>query len=273
MNYKKVVNLASYIFPNLITHIAYQKLSNPQVLKLRDYEIACLDTAKKKTIKFKKHDIQTYTWEGGNQSVLLVHGWEGQAGNFTDLIYKLNNAGFTVYAFDAPSHGFSSKQKTSILDFTDTLTFIIRKLDIKNIVSHSFGGVATTFALFQNKDIQIDKYYLVTTPDKFSQRIDDVANIVGINDNVKNKLIDKLERELQNDVSRLNVSEFVKTINVKQAKIIHDIHDKVIPIQQSRDVFKNWKNCEMKEIEGTGHFRILRTEGVLNDIQQFLEKK
>lgn len=272
MSLKKIINLASFVFPNIMTKIAYQKLSNPQVMKLREYEIECLNTAIKKTININNHQIQTYTWKGGEESVLLVHGWEGQAGNFTDLIYRLQEENFTIYAFDAPSHGFSSKQDTSIFDFTDSVIYIIKKLGIKNIVSHSFGGVAVTFALHQSKEIEIDKYYLITTPDKFSERINDVANSVGINENVKNKLIHKIENELNQDVSKLNVSDFVKDINVKKAKIIHDKNDRVIPILQSRNIDKNWENCTLEEIEGTGHFRILRTDYVLNDIINFLKQ-
>ena len=55
-----------------------------------------------------------------------------------------------------------------------------------------------------------------------------------------------------------------------QALILHDKADKVIDISQSRNVFQNWPQCQMEEIEGTGHFRILRTESVLERVVDFL---
>lgn len=254
-----------------MANYAFKKMSNPQVLKLRPHEIECLNKSEKKKISYKNYDIQTYTWKGGDKSVLAIHGWEGQAGNFSDLVYKLLDNGYTVYAFDAPSHGFSSKQETNVMDFTDCIDDMIRKLNVKNIVSHSFGGVATTYALFQNQDIEIDKYILLTTPDKFSDRINWIAEHVGITEKVKSIMINNIEKDTGLDIDILNVSNFVKEINVKKAMIIHDKNDKVLPIEISKQVADNWDVCTFKEIEDTGHFRILRTPSVLDDVYNFLE--
>ncbi len=116
----------------------------------------------------------------------------------------------------------------------------------------------------------IDSYVLLTTPDKFSERIDDVSQEVGITEAVKNKLIRRLENETNLKVLDLNVSDFVKKINVKKSLIIHDKKDKVIPIQRSKNVHKNWPNNIFEEIEGTGHFPILRTEKVIDRALNFI---
>jgi pimeloyl-ACP methyl ester carboxylesterase len=268
---KKLVRIASNLFPRLITAFAYNQLVNPQVHKLRENELSTLDKAVKETYKFGNFDIQLYTWNGGDKKVLLIHGWEGQAGNFSDIIESLLVNGFTIYSFDAPAHGYSSRGSTSLFAFSDLVAILIKKYDIKLLVSHSFGGVATTYALFDNQDIEIDKYVLITTPDKFTERIDDVSIKVGINNNVKIRLIDRLEKETNKDVKKLNVSEFVKYINVKESLIIHDTNDKIIPIYQSKNVHKNWSVSEFMEIEGTGHFRILRTKEVINKVVDYLK--
>jgi pimeloyl-ACP methyl ester carboxylesterase len=268
---KNLVKILSNLFPNQIVNFAYKQLTNPQIKKLRPNELEVLDTAQKEIYKFQNFDIQTYTWQGGDDKVLLIHGWEGQAGNFSDLIKKLVEQNYTVYAFDAPSHGFSSKGSTSLMEFTELVGILIRKFEVFNLVSHSFGGVATTFALSKHKDLKIDKYVLLTTPDKFSERIQDVADQIGITENVKNKLIKRLEKETSLNVNTLSVSEFVKTIDVAKALIIHDKNDTVIPIYRSKNVYNHWKNCEFVEIEGTGHFRILRTMSVIEKTLEFLK--
>lgn len=267
---KKIVRIASNLFPNQIASFAYNQLTNPQVRKLRDNELVTLEKAEKEKYKFKDFEIQLYTWKGGDKKVFLIHGWEGQAGNFSDIIEKLLIDGFTIYSFDAPSHGFSTKGRTSLFDFTELVGVLIKKFDVKLLVSHSFGGVATTYALFENQDIEIEKYVLITTPDKFIERIDDVSEMVGITNKVKNRLISRLERETNNGVKKLNVSEFVKSINVKKSLIIHDVNDKVIPISRSKHVHQNWPASEFMEIKGTGHFRILRTKEVIDKIIDYL---
>jgi pimeloyl-ACP methyl ester carboxylesterase len=267
---KKSIRIASLLFPGIIANFAYKKLTNPQVRKLRENELITLDKAEKERMRFKEFDIQLYSWKGGDKKILLIHGWEGQAGNFSDIIEQLLSNGYTVYAFDGPSHGYSSKGKTSLFEFSDLVGTLIQKNNIKLLISHSFGGVATTFALYNNSNLQIDKYVLLTTPDKFIERIDEVSESVGISTKVRKRLIHRLEKETKMNVKALNVSGFVKFISVKKALIIHDKDDKVIPIKYSLNVHKNWNESEFKEVEGTGHFRILRSKEVIETIIDYL---
>ena len=147
---------------------------------------------------------------------------------------------------------------------------MISKFNVNKLISHSFGGVATTFALYNNPNLKIEKYALLTTPDKFSERIDDVSEMVGISNKVKVNLIKKLETESGINANTLNVSDFVKKINVIDALILHDKNDKVIPIDRSLNVHNNWPQSKFEEIEGTGHFRILRTDNVLDKVIEFI---
>jgi len=250
--------------------LALSKLSNPQVRKLRERELGGLNASIQKTIEFNGFQIKTYEWPGEKEAILLIHGWEGQAGNFVDLIEKLSAEGFHVYAFDAPSHGFSSKGKTSILDFVDLVGAMIESLDVKKLISHSFGGVATTYAMYKNPKLEIEKYGLFTTPDRFLERIEDVSKQYGIDQKVTDKLIAKIERDYQMKVKDLNVSDFVKTIKVKEAVIFHDVNDGVLPIERSKNVNNHWEASSLIEVEGTGHFAILRNENVLRQMVAFI---
>lgn len=268
---KTIIKILCNLFPNQIVNFAYNQLTNPQIKKLRENELEILNEAEKEILKFKNFDVQLYKWQGGTNSILLIHGWEGQAGNFSDIIKELIKENYTIFAFDAPSHGFSSKAKTSLFDFTELVGILIEKFKVKRLISHSFGGVATTYALFNNQHLAIEKYVLLTTPDTFSERIDDVSQKAGITEKVKNKLIKRLEKEMPFKVEDLNVSNFVKVIKVEKSLIIHDKNDKIIPIQRSKNVAQHWKNCEFMEIEGTGHMKILSTNFVIKKIMFFLK--
>ena len=211
---KSVGKTLSHLLPILIVSLAYNKLTNPQVKKLREHETLLLGKAKQEDFEFKGFDIKLYEWGSGKKEILLIHGWEGQAGNFADLIEVLLENDYKVYAFDGPSHGYSSKGKTSLFEFTELVAVLIKKFKASTLVSHSFGGVATTYALYSNPDIHIEKYLLLTTPDRFIERIEDVSAFIGITDKVKQRLIKRLMNETGKDVYALNVSDFVKEINV-----------------------------------------------------------
>ena len=272
---KKFILFASSLFPSTFARIAYEKLTHPQVHKLRENEVSTLDKADQEDFDYGDFNIKTYAWNenGSKEAILLIHGWEGQAGNFSDLVEELIKADYRVFSFDGPSHGYSSKGSTSLFEFVELVNILIQKFEVKNLISHSFGGVATNYVLSENQELKIDKYLLFTTPDKFSQRIDFVAESVGVSDKVKRKLIQRLETELKMDISKLNVSDFVKTVNVKEALILHDKNDKILPYEQSLNVHNNWKASQIEAVEGTGHFRILRTKSVLDRGIAFFEEK
>lgn len=266
------VQFFSFLFPSKVADFAYKKLTSPQVQKLRANEMEVLAKAQSETVKFLGFDIKTYQWGNPNhEKILLIHGWEGQAGNFADLINRLLESEYYVLSFDGPSHGYSSKGSTSLIEFSELVGTLINYYQTKKLVSHSFGGVATTYALYKAPTLQIDKYALLTTPDKFSQRIDDVAQKTGISNKVKKKLKDRIQSELEIDIADLNVSSFVQKIKVNQSMILHDKNDRIIPIAQSKNVSAQWANCQFVPIEGTGHFRILRTNSVLNKVIAFMD--
>lgn len=267
---KKVIHFLSKVAPRLVAKLAYNQLSTPQISKLRAHEVEVLDKSEKAVFPFRGFAIQTYKWGRGKDKILLVHGWEGQAGNFADIIERLLKEDYCVYAFDAPSHGFSSKGKTNLFDFTDLVGILIKEYQVTRLISHSFGGVAVTYALSKLPAIHIEKYLLLTTPNRFRERIDEISAQVGITEEVKLRLINRLKNEVDGDIETLNVSDFVKKINVAKALIIHDKNDKVIPITISRTVNENWKASTLLEIEGTGHFRILRTPAVIDQSIEFL---
>lgn len=267
---RKLVWFASNLFPETFTNIAFDKLTNPQLVKLRDSEKEVLDLAQQSDIDFNDFRIRTYHWPGEGEAVLLVHGWEGQAGNFSDLIQKLIAKGFSVHAFDAPAHGYSSQGPTSPIEFSELVAKLLQDLQVQTCISHSFGGVAISYALFRNPVLSLKRAVLVTTPDRFSDRISDVAQRVGVSQKVQRRLVQRMQAA-DIDVSAFNVSDFVKTINVASALILHDKHDRIIPIHQSRNVHSNWPQAQFVEIEGTGHFRILRTPEVLDRIVAFIQ--
>ena len=266
---RRAIGVLSSLFPGPFTRIAYDRLTNPQQSRLRENEQQVLNQARQDDLIFGGFRIRTYHWPGAGDAVLLIHGWEGQAGNFSDLVGSLRQQGFDVYAFDAPAHGHSSRGRTSPFEFAELVAVLLRQTGARKAVSHSFGGVAITYALHQHRDLALERLALLTTPDRFSQRIEDVARQVGVSARVHARLLQRLRNE-NIDVERFNVSDFVQNIQVDSALILHDRNDRVVPVSQSLNVHRHWPESVFEQIEGTGHFRILRTPAVLERLADFL---
>lgn len=250
--------------PRLVADRAYQQLTQPQVRKLREHELAVLAKATKTRLPFQQFEIQLYQWGDGGEPLLLIHGWEGQAGNFAEWIEPLLAAGFTVHAFDAPSHGLSSRGGASLFEFGQLVEQLIDRFGATKLLSHSFGGVATTFALTDRPDLTIERYGILTIPNRFLDYVEDTARKFSMTQKVQQRLLDRVQRETGYDPATLVVSEFVQHIDsVQAALLIHDREDRVIPFSKAEAVAAAWPPVELVPVSGTGHFRILRTPEVI----------
>ena len=68
----------------------------------------------------------------------------------------------------------------------------------------------------------------------------------------------------------MNVADYAVKSQVKKALILHDTNDRVLSVEQSKEVNALWDEASLEEITGTGHYKILRTEAVLKRALLFL---
>jgi pimeloyl-ACP methyl ester carboxylesterase len=270
---KRTIQTLSDIFPSFFAKKFYNRLFHPQVKKIRVNELETLEKSEKEVLSIQNNNIQLYKWGNGENKILLVHGWEGQSGNFSGIIEKLLVENFTIYSFDGPGHGNSTGGKNIMFEYLDMVDNIITKLDIKNIVSHSFGSVVTTFALSQIPNHKIDRYVLLTTPHTFSSYVSNISGKMGISDRAINIFLKKIEKERNVKIDEFDVSKYVQNVNVEKAIIIHDVNDRIIPISEAEEVAKKWNNAELVEISNTGHFKMLRTPEIAEIIIEFIGNK
>jgi pimeloyl-ACP methyl ester carboxylesterase len=270
---KRIIQTLSNIFPSFFAKKFYNRLVHPQIKKIRANELETLEKSEKEVLSIQNNNIQLYKWGNGENKILLVHGWEGQSGNFSNIIEKLLVENFTIYSFDGPGHGNSSGGKNIMFEYLDMVDKIITKLDIKNIVSHSFGSVVTTFALSQIPSHKIDRYVLLTTPHTFSNYVSNISRKIGISDRAINIFLKKIEKERNMKIDEFDVSKYVQNINVEKAIIIHDVNDRIIPISEAEEVAKKWNNAKLVKISNTGHFKMLRTPEIAEIIIEFIGNK
>ena len=246
-------------FPHIAAKQIHTMMSNPKVRKVREFEERILDSSRREKVKFKNFDIQTYHWgEADKKLVLLIHGWEGQAGNFGALINLLLEKNYQVLAFDAPSHGKSSRGKTNMFEFTEFVSIILKKYQPDIIISHSLGSVTAAGVLRKNSNIQIKQWFLITTPYSFKDTINDVAKLLGLTNRTLSRLIKMVEKDAGESIEILNMKEYCGDLkNVSEAFIVHSKEDRVLSIDLARKVHENFPQSELIELEDLGHYTIL----------------
>ncbi|MEL6251493.1 MAG: alpha/beta hydrolase [Bacteroidota bacterium] len=256
---KPLFKLLDTVAPGFAAKEVYKVMSNPRKRRLKDFEEEVLDRAKQERIPFGKFEIQTYAWGNPeNKSVFLIHGWEGQAGNFGALVDILLEKGYYVQAFDGPSHGKSTIGKTNMFEFVDLVELLLRKYQPETVVSHSFGSVTSVIALGRNPQIKVKKWLLVTTPHNFRNRIKQVSEFLGLTDRTVSKVIDQLESNTQMKVDEMNMAYYGPQVShIEEITIVHSQSDKVIPIESAHFTHEHMPQSTLYELDGMGHYAIL----------------
>ncbi len=273
-------HLLQSISPKYAAAKAYALMSAPRAFKLKEMERQTLEKATVSDFRFENFLTKRYLWEsqervdgggaGEGKRVLLIHGWEGNAGNFGALVKMLTAEGCTVIAYDAPAHGQSSRAPVSMFKFGHFVTATLPDADPDYIITHSFGGVALVHALIQSPQVTIDKVVMITTPDRFEDRVNQFFDLFGFSPETRAQIYALAKAETGQEITELSVSRRCRDTHVTEALIIHDRDDKVIPIAWSRRVADAWPVAKLIEVEGTGHYRILWDQQTAQIIQKFL---
>ena len=270
---KIIIQTLQLFSPNLVSKVAYKFMSNPRIRKLRDSEEKVLSKSIMEKVEYKSFQIQKYQWGNKNhKTALLIHGWEGQAGNFAAIVDILVQKKYRVVAFDALAHGKSSMAKTTMFEFAEFLESQFTILNPNLIISHSFGSVNTATIFRNNPDFKLDMWIMVTTPHNFLTRVNEISNHFGIKNKAKTKLIKHIQNDTSENINQLNMAVYCKELsNVRNAIIVHSKTDKVLPIEGAREVAKAFTKSKLIELDNLGHYSILWSDELNNIISQNIE--
>ncbi len=93
------LNLISYFLPEKARDMAYEIFSQPRKGKLKKEALPkTLLNTQQETLHYDGEDFQTYIWQGSEEIILLLHGWESNASRWKKLLNYLKPLGKTIIA-------------------------------------------------------------------------------------------------------------------------------------------------------------------------------
>lgn len=141
---------------------------------------------------FNNNSFLLRTWQIPNPKgkVLIVHGYAEHSGRYSETAAELNQAGFSVYAFDRRGEGESDGRKAVVNNFSeqvDDLKEVINKIEKGKVklflYGHSLGGLIATKYIIDHKAKDIDGVVLsgpLLMPDEdMSPFLQKIAGLVG----------------------------------------------------------------------------------------------
>ena len=212
-----------------------------------------------------------WTWGETGPAVLLVHGWESNAGRMLTLVEPLLEQGFRVFAFDAPGHGLSPNAATNLVDVGYAVQSIIEQHGpFDSIIAHSFGAAATAIMLAHEPELAPRRLVLFSPMRDLQQQIDVFADVARLSSACKTQLEIEITRCVGLPLEQCSTVEAVRSLNIS-GLVVHDHDDRLIPYSVGVSVAQHWYGSQLISTDRLGHQLALRHLEVISQIVDFLE--
>lgn len=211
--------------------------------------------------------IAAWSW-GTGPAVLLVHGWEGHAGQFSPFVPSIVARGLRAVAIDMPAHGASTGSATNMIAFSRAIRAVADVVGgARAVIGHSLGGAATAVALADG--LAVERAALIAPaahPDYFARAF---GAILGLPAGLRERLLARLRAEFGELWEQAQVPERVRGLRVPVV-ILHDRDDGDVPFDHAEEIAASWPGAILEEVEGLGHRRVLKDAAVVERVVSFV---
>lgn len=217
-------------------------------------------------------DVDTYEWGEGTRVVVLAHGWDGRAAQFSRLVREFVVEGYRVVSFDAPAHGSSAGRRTYLVDWLDVFTVLQQRHGrFEAMIGHSFGGLATLVGAAGGTDAA--RIVTIAAPADADLLLRQFQGMLGYSDAVSAAMRERF-------ASRYFPGErdpFAWLSTVRRPLpaavpllVVHDEGDRVVPFGESARIATANPGARLLATTGLGHNRILAADVVLDAVVDFV---
>lgn len=216
--------------------------------------------------------LAVYRWGEGERRVLLLHGWSGRGPQMGAFVAPLLEAGYQVVAFDAPGHGRSAGNSSSIFRMNEALQVVTQELGpFHAAIAHSFGVMLLAYAL-KHTGFSIKKAVCISSPTTPLFLVDQYFRYLRIRPAVRPHFMALFEEEFfANAWQRITADENVRALTIP-ALILHDREDQDVPVEYGERLAKAWPAAQLVITTGLGHRRILRNPAILEQVTDFIQR-
>ena len=263
------------LFPALAAKLAMKIFMTP---KRRAAELPYIfEKAHVLSVPYKDGKVWAYMWGFTGDIVVLVHGWESGPQAYGKFIVPLVGAGYRVVAIEGPAHGWSLQRQTNMIDFGNAINAVLTRLEkssrVKAMVGHSFGGstLAQMFTRFPTPPT-LEKIVMIASPSRIDQIFKNFFNLIQLPEVAQRHFSALLKHIFDLEIESMQVTNWTASIPHIKGLLIHDRQDTIIPFEESENLVTHWPLATLTETEGLGHYRIMKSEYVADNIVRFLSQ-
>jgi pimeloyl-ACP methyl ester carboxylesterase len=238
-----------------------------------------LRSAQSQRIATSVGEVQTYVIEpkaGCAASVLLVHGWTGEAAFMCAFANFLSRHGLRSVLLDLPAHGQSAGGRTSLMQCAHAVREVACALGpIRFAIGHSIGGLALLVTGEGRHPMPcpdpFEAYVLVAMPDRFADVTRRFGDEWALSPVVLQAFEGRLEQLAQRTIADFTGSRLLATVG-RPTLLVHARDDQEVPFADAERLMAVGRATELQSFEGFGHRTILYAPPVVRAASAFLAR-
>jgi pimeloyl-ACP methyl ester carboxylesterase len=274
---RAALQTAYILSDDLGTSLAERLFTTPRRHPRPERERRVLASARKTTAfvrrrspRWRDQGVTIPVWRWGvGPTVLLVHGWEGRGSQLGAFVAPLVEAGMSVVTFDAPGHGSSPEHRLYLTDLADCIADVAAQVGpLHGIVAHSFGAAAALLA-FPRNGIRAPRNVMLAPNVLIADAFARFAQTVGLDDTDRVGLEKRIVAQSGIELDALALPRLAGERD-DALLVFHDREDREVGFIHGAQLAQTWPNARLREVTGLGHRRILRDDGVIREVVEFI---
>ena len=261
--------------PRLAAKVAVRIFTSPKRVACSPTEEEFINRAEPVDTDFDDA-LAGYRWGAQDAAprVLLIHGWESNAGRWQPLGDRLLRKGCRVFAFDAPASGRSSGRTVPYNHYVAAaLAFEGQHGPFDVYIGHSFGGgVVAQLASRVPVERRPARMAVMASFDETEHVFDRYQDMLKFSDRVRSVFDALLLASLGpgGKVRDYSNTAALEELSEVDGLVIHSRDDAISPYAEGQALHAAWPGAELLSFDNQGH--ALRGEPVLNALENFALK-
>jgi pimeloyl-ACP methyl ester carboxylesterase len=203
---------------------------------------------------------------GFGPTILLSHGWAGDAFDMIAIATELRSRGFRIVTFDMPAHGRSSGRQTTLPAMARAAQDVAHAVGpITAVIGHSLGATAALLALRDGLDARCA--VTIAPPREAPHFLAQLVTALGLPSERLQGAIRVVERQV-GSLAQYEGDRAARALRIP-GLVIHDRADRQVPFAHGEAIARSW-NAELFTTDGMGHRRILENPEVIDRIATFV---
>jgi len=262
------VDVADLMSPSLASELALRAFLTPSRVPRPERERALLATATPLPISAGGLPIAAWSWgPADGPVVLLAHGWAGRGAQLGGVVGDLVARGRRVVTWDAPAHGDSPGQTTTLAAMAEVVRTVAAHVGpIEAVIAHSFGGAATTIAL--SRGLQVERVVYIAPLFTIGKTVDAFVHGLGLSRAASTDFAHGLAHANLATAEALEGRVLAPSMTASLL-VIHDRDDREVPYAEGVATTALWPGARLLTTAGLGHRRVLADREVLAAAVEF----